>query len=203
MGREGDEAGEEKPVEEEQEPDQPEAAEEVDVQAHVAAALTRIMVAAGPAPATEALEEEDQGRVSGGAQDAMEQDEELEIVGVKEVHEGGPQEMGVADKAGPKMGGVETCRHWARGWCMRVDACRYAHPEPPVPEGVPQDLLLIHQAMARVGALSLSRSQSLSRSHGTLMREVVEKAQGGGSRRWGRRWRARAGPSGRWRCHVA
>ena len=63
---------------------------------------------------------------------------------------------------------------------MRADACRYAHPQPPVPQGVPQDLLLILQAMARVGALSLGRSQSLSRSHGTLMREVVAKAQGGG-----------------------
>ena len=179
-GREGDEAGEEHPAEEEQKHDQPGAAEEVDVQAHVAAALTRIMAAAGPPPVTEALEEEDQRRVSDGAQDAMEQDEELEIVGVKEAHEVGPQEVGVADKAGPKVGEVETSRHWVRGWCMRADACRYAHPQPPVPQGVPQDLLLILQAMARVGALGLSRSQSLSRSHGTLMREVVEKAQGGG-----------------------
>ena len=53
---------------------------------------------------------------------------------------------------------------------MRADACRYAHPQPPVPQGVPQDVLLILQAMARVGVLSLSRAQS----HGTLMREVVE-----------------------------
>ena len=37
--------------------DQPEATEEVDVQAHVGAALTRIMAAASPPPATEALEE--------------------------------------------------------------------------------------------------------------------------------------------------
>ena len=59
---------------------------------------------------------------------------------------------------------------------MRADACRYAHPQPPVPQGVPQDLLLLLQAMARVGALSLSRAKS----HGTPMREVVEKAQGGG-----------------------
>ena len=143
---------------------------------HVEAALTRIMAAAGPPPTTEALEEEDQRRMSDGAQDAMEQDEEPEIVGVKEAHEVGPQELGVADKAGPKTGEVETCRHWAKGWCMRVDACRYAHRQLPVPQGVPQDLLLILQAMARVAALSQSRS----RSHGTLMREVVEKAQGGG-----------------------
>ena len=180
-GHDGDAVGEEQPTEEEQEHDQPEAAEEeVDVQAHVAAALTRIMAAAGPPPPTEALEEEDQRRMSDEAQGAMKQDEEPEFVGAKEAHEVGPQELGVADKAGPKTGEVETCRHWAKGWCMQADACRYAHPQPPVPQGVPQDLLLILQAMARVGALSLSRSQSLSRSHGTLMREVVAKAQGGG-----------------------
>ena len=45
-----------------------------------------------------------------------------------------------------------------------------------MPQGVPQDLLLILQAMARVEALSLSRAQS----HGTLMRELLERAQGGG-----------------------
>ena len=152
----------------------------MEVQAHVAAALTRLMAAAGPEPPTEAPEEEDQRRVSDGAQEAMEQDEELEIVGVKKAHEVGPQEVGVADKAGPKTGEVETCRHWAKGWCMRPDACRFAHPGQPVPQGVPQDLLLILQAMGRVGALSLSRSQSPSRSHGTLMPEVVEEAKGGG-----------------------
>ena len=67
-------AGGQQPAEEEQEQDQPEAAEEVDVQARVAAAPTRIMGAAGPPPATEALEEEDQRRVSDRAHDAMEQD---------------------------------------------------------------------------------------------------------------------------------
>ena len=136
--------------------------------------------AAGPPLATEALEEEDQRRRSDKPEDAMEQDEEPEFMGAKEAHEVGPQEPGMADKAGPKTGEVETCRHWAKGWCMRADACRYAHAQPPVPQGVPQDLLLILQAMARVGALSLDRSQSLSRSHGTLLREVVAKAQGGG-----------------------
>ena len=58
----------------------------------------------------------------------MEEEEELEIVGVKETHEVGPQEMGVADRAGPKTGEVDTCRHRAKGWCMRANACRYAHP---------------------------------------------------------------------------
>ena len=146
------------------------------MKAHVEEALARIMAAAGPPPATEAMEEEDQRRESDRAQEAMEEDEALEIVGVKEAHEVGPQETGVADRVGPKMGEVETSKQWAKGWCMRADAGRYAHPEPPVPQGVPQDLLLILQAIARVGALSVGRA----RSHGTLMREVVERAQGGG-----------------------
>ena len=80
----------------------------------------------------------------------------------------GPQEMGVADEAGPKTGGGGGGNLQALG--QGGGACRYAHPEPPVPQGVPQDLLLILQAMARVGALSLSRSQSLSQIHGTQMR---------------------------------
>ena len=79
------------------------------------------------------------------AQGAVEQDEELVIVGAKEAREVGPREVGVADRAGPKTGQVETCRHWAKGWCMRADACRFAHPQPPVPRGVPQELLLILQ----------------------------------------------------------
>ena len=45
---------------------------------------------------------------------------------------------------------------------------------------VHQELLLILQAMARVGALSLDRSQGHGRGHGTLLQEVVVKAQGGG-----------------------
>ena len=180
-GRDGDEVGQEQPTGEEQQQDQPEVAgEEVDVQAIVAAALARFTLAASAPPTTEALEEEDQRRRSEEAQSAMEQDEEPEIVGAKEARELASRELGVAVKAGPKTGEVDTCRHWAKGWCMRADACRYAHPQPPVPRGVPHDLLLILQAMARVGALSLDRSQSLSQGQGTLLREVVAKAQGGG-----------------------
>ena len=143
-GRGGDGVGQEQPTGEEQQQDQPEVAgEEVDVQAIVAAALAKFTDAAGPPPTTEALEEEDQRRRGEDAQVAMEQDEELVIVGAKEAREVGPRELGVADKAGPKTGEVETCRHWAKGWCMWADACRFAHPQPPVPRGVPQELLLI------------------------------------------------------------
>ena len=178
-GHESDVAEDEWPAAEEQEqgpdPGPSEVAKQVDVEAHVEEALARIMAAAGPPPATEAMEEEDQRRESSRAWEAMEEDEGLEIVGAKEAHEVEPQETGLEDRAGPKMGEVQTCRHWAKGWCMRAYACRYAHPQPPVPQGVPQDLLLILQAIARVGALSLSRA----RSHKTMMREVVERAQGG------------------------
>ena len=111
----------------------------------------------------------------------MERDEEPEFMGTREAQrEVGPRGLGVADKAGPKTGEVETCRYWAKGWCMRADVCSFAHPQPPVPRGVPQELLLILQAMARVGALSLDRSQGHIRGHRTLLREVVVKAQGGG-----------------------
>ena len=175
--RNGDEVGQEKPTGEEQQQGQLEVAgEEVDVQAIVAAALARFTAAASPPPTTEALEEEHQRRRSEEAQVPMERDEEPEFMGTKEAREVGPRGLGVADKAGPKTGEVETCRNWAKGWCMRADACRFAHPQPPVPRGVPQKLLLILQAMARVGALSLDRS----RGHGTLLREVVVNAQGGG-----------------------
>ena len=197
-GRGGDEVGQEQPTGEEQQQDQPEVAgEEVDVQAMVPAALAKFTDAARPPPTAEALEKEDQRRRSEEAQVAMErdeepefkgeeaqsageEDEELVIVGAKEAREVGPRELGVADKAGPKTGAVETCRHWAKGWCMRADACRFAQPQPPVPRGVPQELLLIPQAMARVGALSLDRSQDHGRGHGTLLQELVVKAQGGG-----------------------
>ena len=181
-GRDRDEAGQEHPTREEQQQGQPEVAgEEVDVQAIVAAALARFTAAASPPPTTEALEEEDQRRRSEEAQVAMESDEEREFMGTKEApHEVGPRGLGVADKAGPKMGEVKTCSHWAKGWCMRADACRYAHPEPPVTRGVPQELLLILQAMARVGALSLDHSQSHGRGHRTLLQKMVVKAQGGG-----------------------
>ena len=64
---------------------------------------------------------------------AMEEDEVLEIVGAKEAHEVEEQEAGVADRVGPKTEEVETWRHWAKGWCMRADACRFAHAQPPVP----------------------------------------------------------------------
>ena len=180
-GRDGDEVGQEQPTGGEQQQDPPEVAgEEVDVQAIVAAALARFTDAASLPPTTEALEGEGQRRRSKEAQSAVGQDEELGIVGAREAREVGPQELGVADKAEPKTGAVETCRHWAKGWCMRVDACRFAHCQPPVPRGVPQELLLILQAMACVGALSLDRRQGHSRGHGTLLQEVVVKAQGGG-----------------------
>ena len=49
------------------------------------------------------------------AQGAVEQDEELVILGAKEAPEVGPRELGVADRAGPKTGEVETSGTWPRG----------------------------------------------------------------------------------------
>ena len=135
-GRDGDEVGQEQLPGEEQQQDQPEVAgKEVDMQAIVAAALARFTDAASPPLTTEAVEEEDQRRRSEEAQSARGQDEELEIVGANEAREVGPRELGVADKAGPKTREVETCRHWAKGWCMRADACRFAHPQRRKEEG--------------------------------------------------------------------
>ena len=181
-GLDGDEVGQEQPTGEKQQQGQPEVAgEEVDVQAIVAAALARFTAAASPPPTTEALEEEDQRRRSEKAQVAMERDEEPEFIGTQEApRDVGPRGLAVADKAGLKTGELKTCRHWAKGWCMRADACRFAHPQLPVPRGVPQEVLLILQPMAHVGALSLDHSQSHGRGHRTLLREVVARAQGGG-----------------------
>ena len=46
---------------------------------------------------------------------------------------GGTQSKAGVDMSGgarPKAGEAETCRHSAKGRCMRVDACRFAHPHP-------------------------------------------------------------------------
>ena len=122
------------------------------------AALSRIMAAASP-PTAEGMEKDDHSRERRHkVGEADEEDEGLEITGARGAHEVERRETEVADRAEPRMGEVETCWHWAKGWCMRVDACRFAHPQPPVPQGVPRVLLLILQAIARVGALSLRRS---------------------------------------------
>ena len=60
--------------------------EEVDVKALVAAALGRIMAAAGPPPATETMEEDHQHRECSKVREAMEEDDGFEIVGAKEAH---------------------------------------------------------------------------------------------------------------------
>ena len=151
----------------------------LDNKSQVEAALARILAAAsGPPPAAAELEWEDQSQERRQRMEGTgsEEDDGLEITGAREAHEVKREETGVADRARPKAGEVETCRHWAKGWCMRAYACRFAHPQPPVPQGVPQDLLLILGTIARVGALRLSRSDR----HEELLRDVVEAAQSGG-----------------------
>ena len=59
---------------------------------------------------------------------------------------------------------------------MRADACRFAHPQPPVPSGVHHDLLMVLQTVARVGAIRHNRSARQEE----LLRDVMEAAQSGG-----------------------
>ena len=128
-GRNGDEGGQEQLTGEEQQQGQPEVAgEEVDVQAIVAAALTRFTAAASSPPTTEALEKEDQRRRSEEAQVAMERDEEPEFMREKEAREVGPRELGVADKAGPKTGELKTSGTGPRGGaCGQMPAGSRTH----------------------------------------------------------------------------
>ena len=113
----------------------------VDVEAHKEAALVRIMAAASDRPPAAAVQ-----KGEGKSQEPSQRmegtgsawDDGLEITGGREAHDVVQGETRVADSAHPKTGEVETCRHWAKGWCMRVDACRFADPQPPVPQGVPR-----------------------------------------------------------------
>ena len=52
---------------------------------------------------------------------------------------------------------------------MRADGCRFTHPQPLVPQGVPGVVL---RTIARVGAWCSSRSDR----HEGLLRDVVEAA---------------------------
>ena len=143
------------------------------------AALARIMAAARDVPPAAAqMEGEGKSQESGRRMEGTsgEGDDGLEITGAREAHDIVHGETGVADRARPKIGEVETCRHLAKGWCMRADACRFAQPGPVVPRRVPQDLLLILKAIARVGALPFSRSDR----HEGLLHDVVEAAHAGG-----------------------
>ena len=158
-----------------QDPSAPEGSG-MDMEAHSEAALAKIMAATSP-PNAEAIEEDGKGQErSRRVEEPGEEEEGLEITGAQEAHEVERGETEVADKAEPKTGEVETCRHYAKGWYLRAHACRFAHPQPPLPQGVPQDLLLLLQAIARVGALNPRRSDH----HDKLLLDVVEAAEGGG-----------------------
>ena len=105
---------------------------ELDVGAHVGAALARILAAAGYPPAATGAGEGEQGEE--GPQQAKDvvpmDDDRVECTGGQEAPSVRPGAAEVADRAQPKARGVDTCRHWAKGWCMRADACRFAHPQP-------------------------------------------------------------------------
>ena len=130
------------------------AVDVVDVEAHVDAALARILAdASNQRPATAGLEGEDKSQ--------------------KHRQRG---ETRVANRARPKTGEVKTCRHWAKGWCTRADACRFTHSQPPVAQGVPEHPHANPRDDRPGGALRLSRSDR----HEELLHNVVEAAQGGG-----------------------
>ena len=61
------------------------------------------------------------------------QDDDLQITGEKPApaQGAGRERDEVLQVTAAKGPGDEVCRHWARGWCMRADACRYAHPRTP------------------------------------------------------------------------
>ena len=84
-----------------------------------------------------------------------EEDDGVEITGERGAPEVRQGSTGLADRARPKPGEVQTYKHWAKGWCMRANACRFAHPQPRVPQRVPQDLMLVLGKIARLGALRL------------------------------------------------
>ena len=151
---------------------------ELDVEAHVGVALARIMAAAGDPPAATGAGEEERGEE--GPQRAEDMvpmdDDEVECTGSQAAPSVRPEAAEVAERAQPKAGGMDTCRHWGKGLCMRADACRFAHPQPPVPSGVHHDLPLLLETIARVGAIRLSRSSRQEE----LLRDVMEAAQSGG-----------------------
>ena len=155
------------------------AGDAVGEKAHVEAALARIMATASdPPPAAAKLGGEGQSQERHRQMEGtgIEEDDGVEIPGAREAQEVEGDETAVADRTGPETGEVETCRHWAKWWCMRVHTCRFPHPQPPVPQGVPQDWLLILGTIARVRALQLNRSDG----HEQLLCDVVEAARTGG-----------------------
>ena len=90
------------------------ACDEQDVEAHVEAALARILVAGSdPPPAVAELQGEDQSQerrqqIEGTG---SEEDDGLAITGTREEHKVKREETTVVDRARPKTAEVETCRH--------------------------------------------------------------------------------------------
>ena len=156
---------------------------ELDVEARTGAALARVLAAASSPTAVLDLEGEERGQVGlQRAEDAATMDDgdgednEVAMTSSSEAPSVRPGTTEMAERAHPKRGEVETCRYWAKGWCMGAYACRFAHPQPPVPPGAHQHLLLDLGAVPWVGTLVLGRSARQEE----LLRDVVEAAQGGG-----------------------
>ena len=153
--------------------------DELDAEPHVGAALARVFAAASDLPpAAAGLEAKGQGQEGPQQGEGIggEEDDGVEVTGEQGTPEGRQGSTGVADRARPKAGEAETCKQWATWWCMFADVCRFARPQPRVPQGLPKALLLVLRTIARVGALRLSRSDRREE----LLCDVVEAEHGGG-----------------------
>ena len=102
-------------------------------------------------------------------------DDELVCVGGQAAPSVRSEAAEVAERAQPNARGTATCRHWARGWCMRADV-PLCPPSAPGAVGVHQDLLLVLETIARVGAIRLN---CCAHQEGRL-HDVVEAVPSGG-----------------------
>ena len=93
-----------------------------------------------PPPAATSPGEEKRGREGPQrAEDVVPMDDEVECRGGQEAPSVRPRATEGAERAQPKAVGVDTGQQWAKGWRLRADVCRFAHPQPPVPSRVHQD----------------------------------------------------------------
>ena len=115
------------------------ADDEVDVEAPVGAALAQVLAAASdPPPAAAGFEGDTEGHERRQQKNGTrsEEDDGIQITGVRVAHEARRGSTRVTDRGRPKAGQVEMCRHRAKAWCMRADTYRFAHAQPRVLQGV-------------------------------------------------------------------
>ena len=107
--------------------------DELDGKAHIGAALARVLARGAPAAAG-AGEAEQGAESSRRAANVVPMDNnEVRCTRGQGAPSVRPEAAEVAERARPKVSRTDTRRSWAWGWCMRVDACRFADPQAPVP----------------------------------------------------------------------